>query len=73
MAVQRNLLKAKNSKKRNSYSFERIPFLLWGVNIFVNSNFYLAAITSISIEASFGKRATSIQERAGLCSVKYCP
>lgn len=39
-----------------------------------NARIYLtSAITSISINASFGSLETSTQERAGLCSAKYVP
>ena len=40
----------------------------------INKRVYLtSAITSISTNASFGRRATSTHERAGLCAEKYSP
>jgi hypothetical protein len=42
-----------------------------GKKISPTGTYFVSAITSISTFASFGSRATSTQERAGLCSLKY--
>lgn len=59
-----------NKERRSPSCYIKGP-IKKGKKISPRGTYFVSAITSISTFASFGSLATSTQDRAGLCSLKY--